>query len=858
MESRLLKSIYVLILLLPGLVQAALLPLTDDTYVFAGDPDSGFGTSTKIVVTSWGPHIGLAQFDLSSVSGTTIDSATLSVRIQDLKKGGSLDLHRVNGAWDEDTLTFNTLPLIDAAPLVSVPVTAGDVGNALSVDITDLVQDWLDGSVANHGIALMSNSINVRLDSKETAGGQPMQIEVVESGGPLVIDVPSGDVEALIEAIDTANSSGGPTLINLAAGTYTLTTSLIPWDSPDGLGPTGLPAIRSPVHIRGAGADTTIIERVPAGTGEESDFRLFAVDAAGDLTVDALTLTRGFVPGDGGGAIWNHGRLHILDADLTRNISDEGAGCVWSDGSLVIEGSRFTACGAEGQLGLGGGGGAVGIVGGTAIISGASFSSFGAQDSGGAIAVLHGTVSVSGSSFEGGLTGAAGTGIYNYDGMVTVSDSQFLNGYAEGGPRGVGGALYNSMGTMTVSHTTVAHHHCEDGGGGGIYNGAGTLLVRASTLVSNRSSGYAGGGIYNDSGHVTVSNTALIANFADKDGGGIYNESGQVTVTDSTVAENRSDARGGGFYNASGTIRLLNTTVVRNLAEELTAERATGGIQNLSGTVELQNTLVAENRVVEWPSLVIDDCFGELTSLGNNLIGDPSCDITLQPSDLSGYAGLGVYSDNGEPGNGHVPLLADSPAIDAGNDTTCSDTDQLGNARLDGDGDGVVACDIGAVEFVSPAPLCDGLVPTIVGTDGDDVLEGTDGADVIHGLGGDDLILGNGGPDVICGGDGRDTLRSGGGPDRVFGDDGNDTLVGEGGDDIMEGGNGRDTLDGGEGDDVLRGNADTDRLLGRSGNDVLSGGSGDDLLKGGGGNDTCDGGGGTDSAQSCETQINIP
>ena len=62
----------------------------------------------------------------------------------------------------------------------------------------------------------------------------------------------------------------------------------------------------------------------------------------------------------------------------------------------------------------------------------------------------------------------------------------------------------------------------------------------------------------------------------------------------------------------------------------------------------------------------------------------------------------------------------------------------------------------------TPAPdpvTCAGLVPTIVGTAGDDVLSGTPGDDVIVGLAGDDVIIGRGGDDVICGGDGADLRR---------------------------------------------------------------------------------------------------
>lgn len=57
---------------------------------------------------------------------------------------------------------------------------------------------------------------------------------------------------------------------------------------------------------------------------------------------------------------------------------------------------------------------------------------------------------------------------------------------------------------------------------------------------------------------------------------------------------------------------------------------------------------------------------------------------------------------------------------------------------------------------------------TVVGTEGDDVLEGTEGADVIAGLGGNDSIDGLGGDDLICGGDGSDELVGGDGDDSLL------------------------------------------------------------------------------------------
>ncbi len=111
--------------------------------------------------------------------------------------------------------------------------------------------------------------------------------------------------------------------------------------------------------------------------------------------------------------------------------------------------------------------------------------------------------------------------------------------------------------------------------------------------------------------------------------------------------------------------------------------------------------------------------------------------------------------------------------------------------------------------LIEPEP-CAGLVPTVVGTDGDDELLGSAFDDVFLTLGGSDVVSGLRGNDVVCGGNGADSLR--GGP-------GNDMLLG------------------GSGADRLRGKAGRDRLLGHAGRDILVGGKGKDSLRGGKGRD---------------------
>ncbi|ABS05078.1 ExeM/NucH family extracellular endonuclease [Kineococcus radiotolerans] len=97
---------------------------------------------------------------------------------------------------------------------------------------------------------------------------------------------------------------------------------------------------------------------------------------------------------------------------------------------------------------------------------------------------------------------------------------------------------------------------------------------------------------------------------------------------------------------------------------------------------------------------------------------------------------------------------------------------------------------------------CQGLVPTIRGTAGDDVLKGTNGRDVVVGLGGNDVITGGNGDDVLCGGDGDDRISGGNGDDVLVGGTGKDVLNGDNGSDRLLGGAGVDVLDQGRGQGV--------------------------------------------------------
>ena len=149
--------------------------LTDDATVAVAKPaSSSRRPASKLCVV--GP-LGIEteqnaylKFDLSTLPagtiGTNIAKATLVLYVRTVKHAGSFDVVAVNGAWTESTVTSATVP----SP---TEVEATGVGAALNefvtVDLTGLVKDWVDGTVTNDGIALIPNGsdVDVQFDSKE-------------------------------------------------------------------------------------------------------------------------------------------------------------------------------------------------------------------------------------------------------------------------------------------------------------------------------------------------------------------------------------------------------------------------------------------------------------------------------------------------------------------------------------------------------------------------------------------------------------------------------------------------------------------------------------------------------------------
>ena len=246
-----------------------------------------------------------------------------------------------------------------------------------------------------------------------------------------------------------------------------------------------------------------------------------------------------------------------------------------------------------------------------------------------------------------------------------------------------------NSGTVTLNSLKITNGSALNGGG--IFNSSGaTLTITNSTLSGN--SAQSGSGIYN-LGLLTVTNSTLSGNAAVTNGGGIYNDSNTLTVTNSTFSGNSAAGSGGGIYNNGGTLAITNSTFSGN-----SAVTSGGGIYNNGGALNYANTIIAN-------STFGGDCAGTGT-IGtniNNLVEDVTSNCGAAINGV--YPNLGPLADNGGPTQTFA-LLANSPAIDAGDDATCaaapvSNLDQRGTARPTiPNGSGGAHCDIGAYEYL--------------------------------------------------------------------------------------------------------------------------------------------------------------
>jgi hypothetical protein len=551
---------------------------------------------------------------------------------------------------------------------------------------------------------------------------------------------------SLVEAIVNANANARRHA-DCAAGSGAVDRIVLPANSRQLLTPStpALPVITSRIVLEGNGS--TILRQIQNGLYVGDSF--ISIAAGGDLTLNRTTISGEGSVGttDRGDGITNRGRLALNDSHVTGLLA---TGVVNEGGTAVIKDSSLTGNG-------------------------------GYKDGGGINNNSRGMVTVANSVISGNSGYFGGGGVHNgYNSSMTLTDTLVAGNRIS--YEGAGGGIEN-RGTLTLVRTIVTGNRSQ--AGGGIANAAtGTAMIRRSTISGNW----------------------VEEQYAYQPGGGIANL-GKLTLANSTVSGNTAPAFGAGIWSGqSSVVRVESSTITGNILEADSPYYLGqgGGIDFVGGTLTLQRTIVSGNTGQDGREVFVDsgavvhandfNLFGHDGDAGVAGFTPGSTDIVPNVS-LGGILLPLAHNGGGADMSTHA-LAIGSPALDAApTDGKCFQVDQRGNPRPRG-----ARCDIGA--FEGSAVRCNGLVTTMVGTDGPDELIGTPGPDVIAGLNGKDDIRGLAGNDTICGGAGADNLFGGGGHDKLFGQGGNDHLVGHGGNDTLNGGPGQDRCDGGANSDT--------------------------------------------------------
>ena len=262
--------------------------------------------------------------------------------------------------------------------------------------------------------------------------------------------------------------------------------------------------------------------------------------------------------------------------------------------------------------------------------------------------------------------GNTGNGIINY-GTAVIRDSDIYNNKALGelSKSGSGGGILNDYGSVILENSRIYNNQGVIGSG---IKNEGSFTGINSVIASNSGSS----GINND-GKLDLINTAIVYNSSSFVEGAGLNNSGTANLINTTISNNTMSGYPGGGIDNDGILNLFNSTVANN-----TASSGGGIYSRLGGQITLKNTIVAGNNANSGK-----DIYGSVTGNNNNLIGNltgASGTVGTGTDIVNSNLGLGTLQ---YIGNTYIhPLLAGSPAINAGNnslipaDTQDLDSDQ--------------------------------------------------------------------------------------------------------------------------------------------------------------------------------------
>ena len=229
-----------------------------DAYTNTADPATNYGAATLLYVDGV-TEISYIQFNLSSIpTGANVSQATLKLYVNAVTKAGSFNVDYVSGAWAESTITSSLAPTFGTTIVSSVPITTASKNQYILIDITPAVVAWLNGSVANDGIALVANgTFNANFDSKEnTTTSHPAELDIVFAGGGTLTGITTASGSGLIGG--GTNGTLNLSLTNACATNQVLQWNGTAWVCTNLSGGGTITGVTAGIDLNGGGTSGTV------------------------------------------------------------------------------------------------------------------------------------------------------------------------------------------------------------------------------------------------------------------------------------------------------------------------------------------------------------------------------------------------------------------------------------------------------------------------------------------------------------------------------------------------------------------------------------------------------------------------
>lgn len=171
-------------------LSAALAPLQRDGYTSTAQPTTAFGSATTCRVSGtercWLRFQVLSSILPPGTTGSQVERATLTLYASSGCSAATpctVAARRVLGTWSEGTLTNQNAPVTGTTD--EGTATASGPG-FVAIDITGLVQEWVDGTLSNDGVVLTrtAGSSAVVFNTKEHTGTSHEPLLDISVAGP--------------------------------------------------------------------------------------------------------------------------------------------------------------------------------------------------------------------------------------------------------------------------------------------------------------------------------------------------------------------------------------------------------------------------------------------------------------------------------------------------------------------------------------------------------------------------------------------------------------------------------------------------------------------------------------------------